>query len=601
MKYSLNWDLDSIFPGGLHGKALTEKIQVIGESINTFRDAINNYHFTDDDEHFTRFTELTDFIQKIQAGIVQTGMYISGKHSEDVNNEEVTPLIDKIQSLDVKAAQISQLLQKKLASLSDDAFEKLIAEPSLHKIVFSLNEQRHFGQELLDDNEEAIIAEMNLEGLSAWSNHYSTLVSSVQVDFKDNEGNPKTLSAGQADNEILGNADPKYRAELMPKWEEAWGDKQNLFADTLNHVSGSRLLDYRFHGTDDFLKYPLELNRMSQKTLDTMWKVVDANKDVLIDFLNRKAQLIGKEQIGWEDVAAPLNIGDGEVKTFTYDEAAEFIIKQFNSFSPKMAQLAQRAFENQWIEAENRPGKEPGGYMESLPETGESRIFLTFTGSPNDASTIAHELGHAFHSSVMNELPYFRQDYAMNVAETASTFGELIVSDANVKEAQTDEEKINLLNAKMDNPVAMFLNIHARFIFEKKFYEKRKDGVLTASEINDLMLDAQKEAYDNSLSTYSTHFWESKMHFYFDDVPFYNFPYTFGYLFSLGIYAKAQESDNFEDQYIALLQDTANMSTEELAMKHLGVDLTKPDFWEDGVKLIQKDVDEFIHLTEKYV
>lgn len=601
MKYSLNWDLDSIFPGGLHGKALTEKIQVIGESINTFRDAINDYHFTDDDEHFTSFTELTDFIQKIQAGIVQTGMYISGKHSEDVNNEEVTPLIDKIQSLDVKAAQISQLLQKKLASLSDDAFEKLIAEPSLHKIVFSLNEQRHFGQELLDDNEEAIIAEMNLEGLSAWSNHYSTLVSSVQVDFKDNEGNPKTLSAGQADNEILGNADPKYRAELMPKWEEAWGDKQNLFADTLNHVSGSRLLDYRFHGTDDFLKYPLELNRMSQKTLDTMWKVVDANKDVLIDFLNRKAQLIGKEQIGWEDVAAPLNIGDGEVKTFTYDEAAEFIIKQFNSFSPKMAQLAQRAFENQWIEAENRPGKEPGGYMESLPETGESRIFLTFTGSPNDASTIAHELGHAFHSSVMNELPYFRQDYAMNVAETASTFGELIVSDANVKEAQTDEEKINLLNAKMDNPVAMFLNIHARFIFEKKFYEKRKDGVLTASEINDLMLDAQKEAYDNSLSTYSTHFWESKMHFYFDDVPFYNFPYTFGYLFSLGIYAKAQESDNFEDQYIALLQDTANMSTEELAMKHLGVDLTKPDFWEDGVKLIQKDVDEFIRLTEKYV
>ena len=601
MKYSLNWDLDSIFPGGLHGKALTEKIQVIGESINTFRDAINDYHFTDDDEHFTRFTELTDFIQKIQAGIVQTGMYISGKHSEDVNNEEVTPLIDKIQSLDVKAAQISQLLQKKLASLSDDAFEKLITEPSLHKIIFSLNEQRHFGQELLDDNEEAIIAEMNLEGLSAWSNHYSTLVSSVQVDFKDNEGNPKTLSAGQADNEILGNADPKYRAELMPKWEEAWGDKQNLFADTLNHVSGSRLLDYRFHGTDDFLKYPLELNRMSQKTLDTMWKVVDANKDVLIDFLNRKAQLIGKEQIGWEDVAAPLNIGDGEVKTFTYDEAAEFIIKQFNSFSPKMAQLAQRAFENQWIEAENRPGKEPGGYMESLPETGESRIFLTFTGSPNDASTIAHELGHAFHSSVMNELPYFRQDYAMNVAETASTFGELIVSDANVKEAQTDEEKINLLNAKMDNPVAMFLNIHARFIFEKKFYEKRKDGVLTASEINDLMLDAQKEAYDNSLSTYSTHFWESKMHFYFDDVPFYNFPYTFGYLFSLGIYAKAQESDNFEDQYIALLQDTANMSTEELAMKHLGVDLTKPDFWEDGVKLIQKDVDEFIRLTEKYV
>ena len=266
-----------------------------------------------------------------------------------------------------------------------------------------------------------------------------------------------------------------------------------------------------------------------------------------------------------------------------------------------MAKLAQKAFENRWIEAENRPGKEPGGYMQDLPETGEARIFLTFTGSTNDASTIAHELGHAFHSSVMNDLPYFRQDYAMNVAETASTFGELIVSDANVKEAKTDEEKISLLNAKMDNPVAMFLNIRARFLFETRFYEKRQKGILTANEINDLMLQAQKDAYGESLSTYSPHFWASKMHFYIDDIPFYNFPYTFGYLFSLGIYAKAQTTDNFEDQYISLLRDTANMTTEELAKKHLDVDLTKSDFWEAGVKLIEKDVEEFIKLTEKYV
>lgn len=601
MKYSLNWDLDSIFAGGLYGKELTNKLHVINESIEAFRDAINNYEFSDDDNHFSRFTEITNFLQKIQAGIIQSSMYINGKHSDNVNDESVPPMMDKIQSLDVKCAQISQLLQKKLASLNENDFNELIKQPELSTISFALKENRHFGQELLDDTQEAIISEMNLEGLSAWSNHYSTLVAGVNVDFRDEDGNPKTLSVGQADNEILGNGDAKYRQDLMPKWEEAWQDKQNLFADTLNHVSGSRLLDYKFHGTDDFLKYPLEINRMSKQTLDTMWKVVDENKDILIKFLNRKAKLIGKEKIGWEDVAAPINIGNQKPKTFTYDEAAEFIIKQFNSFSPKMAKLAQKAFENRWIEAENRPGKEPGGYMQDLPETGEARIFLTFTGSANDASTIAHELGHAFHSSVMKDLPYFRQDYAMNVAETASTFGELIVSDANVSEAKTDEEKISLLNAKMDNPVAMFLNIRARFLFESRFYEKRQSGILTASEINELMLQAQKDAYGESLSTYSPHFWASKMHFYFDDVPFYNFPYTFGYLFSLGIYAKAKASDKFEEQYIALLRDTANMTTEELAAKHLDVDLTKPDFWEDGVKLIEQDVNEFIKLTEKYV
>ncbi|MGP4118071.1 M3 family metallopeptidase, partial [Levilactobacillus zymae] len=139
---------------------------------------------------------------------------------------------------------------------------------------------------------------------------------------------------------------------------------------------------------------------------------------------------------------------------FTFDEAAAFMIQHYGEFSPKMAALAQHAFEHRWIEAEDRAGKAPGGWMESAPETHESRIFMTFTGSPNDVSTLAHELGHAFHSSVMADLPNLRQDYAMNVAETASTFGELIVADANVQAAKTNAEKITLLNAKLDNPLA---------------------------------------------------------------------------------------------------------------------------------------------------
>lgn len=601
MKYSLNWDLDSIFPGGIHGKALTNKIDTIQHSIQVFRDTIHDYDWQDDAPEYTNFIALVEFIQKIKAALVQAGMYVNGKYSDNIHDDEIPPLMDKIQALDMQASQAEQLLQKKLVALDDDTFAKLIALPALQTIAFSLKESRDFGKHLLSDEQEALISKMQLDGLSGWSSHYNTLVASVKVPFHDKDGNPITLSAGQADNEILGNDDPNYRRDLMPAWEKAWGEKQNLFADTLNHLSGSRLTDYQVHHIDDVLTYPLALNRMSKQTLDTMWQVVDENKGLMIKYLQRKAKLMGKDTIGWQDVEAPLHLSNTKRDKITYDQAAEFIMQQFKKFSPKMAQLAKRAFENRWIESENRPGKEPGGYMQDLPETGEARIFLTFTGSPNDAATIAHELGHAFHSSVMTDLPYFRQDYAMNVAETASTLGELIVADANVKEATSDEEKISLLNDKMDNPIAMFLNIHARYLFETSYYEKRKNGTLTARQINELMLQAQKDAFDNSLDIYSPHFWASKMHFYFDDVPFYNFPYTFGYLFSLGIYAQAQKTDNFEDKYIALLRDTANMSTEDLAKKHLNVDLTQPDFWEAGVKLIKKDIDEFMRLTEKYV
>src|SRR5699024_223331 len=189
-----------------------------------------------------------------------------------------------------------------------------------------------------------------------------------------------------------------------------------------------------------------------------------------------------------------------------------------------------------------------------------------------------------------------------NVAETASTFAELVVADATLKGAKTKEEKINLLDAKMQNATAMFLNIHTRFIFESNFYKARQKGLVSTKQINEMMLAAQKESYQDSLNSYHPHFWAAKLHFFIDDVPFYNFPYTFGYLFSLGIYAYANEKgSNFEDDYIALLRDTASMTTEELAKKHLGVDLTKPDFWQAGINQVVKDIEEFLDLTEEYI
>lgn len=196
----------------------------------------------------------------------------------------------------------------------------------------------------------------------------------------------------------------------------------------------------------------------------------------------------------WQDQDAPIILGDLEEKTYSFDQAAAFILENFRKFSPKMADFAQMAFEKSWIEAEDRPGKRPGGYCTELPETQESRIFMTFGNSINEVATLAHELGHAFHSSVMWDLPSLNREYAMNVAETASTFAELIVADATLKEAKSDVEKINLLDTKMQNAIAMFMNIHARFIFENNFYQARQKGLVAEEDITELMLAAQKKA-----------------------------------------------------------------------------------------------------------
>ena len=199
----------------------------------------------------------------------------------------------------------------------------------------------------------------------------------------------------------------------------------------------------------------------------------------------------------------------------------------------------------------------------------------------------------------MTDLPVMAQQYAMNVAETASTFAESIVSDASIRQAPTEERRIALLEDKIQRAVAFFMDIHARFLFEIRFYEERKKGLVSPDRLKELMLEAEKEAFCDGLEEYHPHFWASKLHFYITGVPFYNFPYTFGYLFSTGLYGRAlQEGSAFAEKYVDLLRDTGRMTVEDLAQKHLGVDLTRPDFWQEAVNLVKADIDQFLKLTE---
>ncbi|WP_071130600.1 M3 family oligoendopeptidase [Enterococcus timonensis] len=594
MTYSGNWDLTTIFTGGADSPTLQEKLATLKKQITDFKTLVDNY---DQENQPEELSKILDLQETIDNGLSQASSFITALNSDNIYDEKAKALQGQLMTLIPLLSVPDTLLGKKLAAMNDAAWGKLMAEDSFAPVAFALNEKRRDGNRLLSEDEENLLSHLTIDGLNAWSEHYDTLVSTIEIPFDGEK-----LSAGQAFNRMMSDPDEKVRATLFASWEKIWGEKESLFADTLNHLDGFRLTDYQFHDRKHFLDAALEGNRLQGETLKTMWQVISDNKRPFVDFLNRKAQLLGKEKIDWFDQDAPIILGDLSEKRYSFDEGAAFILENFRKFSPKMADFAQVAFEKSWIEAEDRPGKRPGGYCTSLPETHESRIFMTYGGSINEVATLAHELGHAFHSSVMWDLPSLNRNYAMNVAETASTFAELIVGDAALKTAATDEEKINLLDTKMQNAIAMFMNIHARFIFENNFYAARQKGLVPASQITKMMTDAQEEAYAGALKSNHPHFWCSKLHFYIDDVAFYNFPYTFGYLFSQGIYSLANEKGaGFEDDYIALLQDTAAMTTEDLVQKHLGVDLSQPDFWQAGIDQVKKDVAEFMCLSEKFI
>ncbi len=599
MTYSLNWDLDSIFSGGSDSPALNERLEQLEKQINTYYQSVNQW-----DHSVSTNDELTTLIKQqetITEGFSQCNSYITALLSANVKDTQAKLLSGKLYALLPRWQSADTILSKKFAEISDNNWQTLLQTDEFSLIAFRMNEIRRDGHRLLSEAEENIINTLSLDGLNAWSSHYDTIVGTIVIPFEEN-GKVTDLSAGQAFNKMIGDPDPLVREKLFIAWEKAWQEKTSLLSDTLNHLDGFRLSTYKLHGMNDYLQKPLEYNRLKKETLDVMWATIQKNKQPLVDYLTRKANLFGKEKMEWQDQDAPIILGDLKEKTFTFDEAASFIIENFQKFSPKMATFAQSAFEKSWIEAEDRPGKRPGGYCTELPETQESRIFMTYSNSVNEVATLAHELGHAFHSSVMWDLPALNRDYAMNVAETASTFAELIVADATLKAAKTKEEKINLLDTKLQNALAMFMNIHSRFIFENRFYSARQEGLVSEEEITQMMVEAQKEGYHDALATYHPHFWAAKLHFFIDDVPFYNFPYTFGYLFSLGIYAYAnKKGTSFEQEYIELLRDTASMTTEELAQKHLGVDLTKPDFWQAGIDMVLEDINSFMTLSEEYV
>lgn len=602
MTYQINWDMESVFPGGSDSPELRKKIDTLKEQAQSFKETVENWEWDSDQPEFNRLADVLKKQEALSNGLSESMTFTSGLLSADVTDKKAAILTNELGELASSLNTVGSVLTKKLVAMPEEKWENLLSQEPFSEVAFSLNETREQGKELLSEEEEALISALSNDGFRGWGDHYNSLVATVSVPFEEEDGSITQLSAGQAQNKMESHPDTEVRHQVLKSWEEAWSENISLFADTLNRLAGFRLANYKAHGVKDYMKRPLEYNRMKKETLDTMWDTINQNKSKVVEYLNRKAQLLGLEKLTWADVEAPLSIGDYEARRYSYDEAAHFIIENFEKFSGRMAELAETAFEERWIEAEDRPGKRPGGYCANLPESGQSRIFMTFSESPNEVSTLAHELGHAFHSHVMRDLPALNRRYAMNVAETASTFAEVLVSDATVREATDKAEKINLLDSKVARAATMFMNIHARFLFETRFYEERKNGLVSDERLNELMVEAQKEAYNDSLSVYHPTFWASKLHFYSTGVPFYNFPYTFGYLFSMGIYALSQkEGKAFEEKYIALLRDTASMTTENLAQKHLGVDLTQPDFWQEAIDTVLADIDQFMELTEEYV
>ena len=318
----------------------------------------------------------------------------------------------------------------------------------------------------------------------------------------------------------------------------------------------------------------------------------------------RQARALGVEgKMHPADLMAPPPSGEGGTALeVDFDAGIKMVADAVSGVHPDVATFVNRMQAEKWIDGAAGDKRAPGAYCTKFSKSRNPRVYMsTYSGSFQSVSTLAHELGHAYHNWVMKDMDMAETRYPMNLAETASIFFETVVGDGLIDLSKSDEERLQYRWYDAESAVAFLLNLPARYEFDCAVHQAREDGkTLTPTFCKDQMREAWKNWYGDSLSTYDDMFWASKMHFHITGVSFYNFPYTFGYMFALGVYAQQEEKgEDFYKSYVALLRDTGRMTAEEVVQKHLGVSIEDPEFWRGSVRIIEKKIDDFEMLVNK--
>ena len=590
------WDLESIFPGGSASKDYRKFRQETKQVLEDCRNRLERLPEKLSKNTLDDWSKLIIKLESVREDISLIESFAGCLTAQDVTDSEADAITSEADNYHAEWQVLMTEFEAMALEQSDEAWSMLTRSESLSPISFYLNELRDIAKSKMPVEQESLALELAVDGYHAWNRLYDKMAGELKAEFSEN-GQTRIISMGQLATK-MSSPDRGIRRQAFEKLTEAWKSREDLAAMALNAQGGFRLTLYRNREWESALKEPLQIARLQQETLDTMWRVIREMTPRLQPYVEAKKKLLGINDWSWYDQFAPC--GSSE-RIIPFDEAGDFIVKHIGAFSKDMASFCKLALDNRWIEAEDRPGKRGGGFCTSMWKKRQSRIFMTYAGTYENLLTLAHELGHAYHSYVLRDERSFARFYPMTLAETASTFAEAVVTDAALDVSTDAGEKLMLVDQKLQGAYTMFCDIQSRSLFDKMFYEERQKGTVGAKKLRELMLEAQKQSFGGTLDSSGYHplFWCSKLHFYITDVPFYNFPYTFGFLFSAGIYDRAKkEGPSFADKYAALLKDTGRMTTEELAKKHLGVDLTKDAFWKDACALALADVDMFVELSK---
>jgi oligoendopeptidase F len=524
------------------------------------------------------------------------GPYIYSFISTNSRDMEAMRSLSEFEQMSVQADILNTKFRAWVGKLGKPAVKKAAkTNASAKGHEFALLENAEQSKYMMSETEEALAAELTLSGGNAFGKLQGTVTSQMTVDFEldgkvQKMPMPALINLRSHPNEATRKR--AYEAENVA-WE---GVKETLTA-CMNGVKGETLVLDKKRGREDAVHASIDFARIDRATLNAMLGAMTDSFPMFGRYFKHKAKLLGKKKLAWWDLSAPMGATD---KVYSWDEASDFIVTNFNKFSPELGAFAKRAFDNNWIDAEQREGKRGGAFCMGVEAVKESRVLSNFDGSFDGVSTLAHELGHAFH----NECAYqagktpIQQNTPMTLAETASIMCETIATEAVLEQVTAPQEVLAVLEAQLSNASQVVVDIYSRYLFEKEVFERRAKSELSSDELCEIMERAQKATYGAGLDPkYLQKFmWTWKPHYYSSGFSFYNYPYAFGLLFATGLYAIYQKRGaEFVPAYKELLAATGEARAAELADK-FGINIRTRKFWADSLAIIGKRVDRYCKL-----
>ena len=534
--------------------------------------------------YIKRNEEISELVEKL-------AIYANLRYSANTRDTDAASMLGRImQTVSATAAPTAQV--EKAISEIENLDEVISSVPYLKEYEYLIKNVKRDSRYLLSDKEETMFAKMSLSGASAWSDLQSSLTSGVKVNY---EGEEITLSAVR---NLAYSPDKDVREKAFKAEIACYDSIKDAVAFALNSIKLQVLTECELRGYESPLAKSLYQSRMKKETLDALLGAMEEYLPAFRKYMRAKAKALGHDTaLPFYDLFAPMGNSN---KTYTVEDAKNYLLGIFAKFDTELHDMVKCAFENEWIDFFPRDGKVGGAFDCGVPSAKQSRVLTNFDGSFSDIVTLAHELGHSFHDRQVFSHSILNQGYSMPVAETASTFNEVLVMETAIADANDKDEKLALIESQLMDACQIIVDIYSRFLFEASVFENRPMEFMSADRMCELMLDAQKKAYGDGLDENALHpfMWLCKGHYYSGGLSFYNYPYAFGGLFARGLYAKYKaEGSAFVDTYKAMLKATSICDVEECA-KIAGVDLTDKNFWRAGLKSIADRIDEFCELVK---